>query len=148
MLLSIPSVSLIHILSLGSPKITCSQGSLMISVDQRSRHMYKRQYKRSICTKTHSQTIRVQTPILSHRDKSLNVFDSVSPCVKWGIIYLSMLWKGLWYMNIYLCITCFSFLFHRAQARYIVSETTGETHKALQILLHHLRDLSLQDLKV
>lgn len=51
-------------------------------------------------------------------------------------------------MNIYLCITCFFFfLFHRAQVRYIVSET-GETHKALQVLLHHLRDLSLQDLKV
>ena len=40
-------------------------------------HLSER-YNGLISTKTHSQTSRVQTPLLSHVDELLNVFDSVS----------------------------------------------------------------------
>ena len=36
-------------------------------------------YNRLISTETHSQTSQVRTPLLSHVDELLNVFDSVSP---------------------------------------------------------------------
>lgn len=78
-ILSIPSVSLIHILSLGCPEVPCPQGSQMISGDQRSRHTYKKEYSRLISTETHSQTSQVKTLLLSHVDKLLHVFDTAAP---------------------------------------------------------------------
>lgn len=138
---SLSSVSLIHILSLGSPEVPCSRGSLMISENPALQTHLRKEYNRLISTKATARHPRLK-PRFCHMLTSYLMFLTQSLLHKMGNSLPPAGCGKDCKHGYYIGITYFFLILIKRGLDILCPGVLGG-FSALKILLHHLRALSL-----